>query len=171
VSSAKGSGRLSRHKLAAAANHRERQISKNWLAFEMVIQVSKKFPVAIETTANSVSGEQSKPTADAPCLRSLKSAPDTLWRSKQAECRDDYPALVYLSERLRVIKCRDGIQWVLQRKRSNGKNRWRGVAFCRTREALIRSAIYCGAPSVAALLVLPKTCEPSAGAPPPPHRT
>ena len=44
-----------------------------------------------------------------------------------------------LNDNWRVIVCRDGIQWILQKaeKTSNGAA-WRGRSFCRTRLALIR---------------------------------
>jgi len=48
-----------------------------------------------------------------------------------------YPTLVYLDERTRVIDCKDSIQWIVQKR--EGSN-WRGLSFCRTREALIRDA-------------------------------
>jgi hypothetical protein len=48
--------------------------------------------------------------------------------------RDDgYPAI----DSVRVIECKDGVQWVLQRRRGD---QWQGVAFCRTRAVLIREA-------------------------------
>jgi hypothetical protein len=50
------------------------------------------------------------------------------------------PALVYLTDRVRVIECRDRLQWILQCRRSVCPNSWRGVAFCRTRESLLRCA-------------------------------
>ncbi|TIV01716.1 MAG: hypothetical protein E5W09_01450 [Mesorhizobium sp.] len=39
----------------------------------------------------------------------------------------------------RVIECRDGIQWILQRMdgERHGRARWTGRSYCRTREALI----------------------------------
>ena len=60
--------------------------------------------------------------------------------SRWAECRDTYPALVYLTDRVRVIECRDRLQWIVQRRRSVCPDSWRGVSFCRTREALLRCA-------------------------------
>jgi hypothetical protein len=53
------------------------------------------------------------------------------------ETDDAYPAVAKLSDRVRVIECPDGIQWILQRRRGA---RWNGVSFCRTRSALIREA-------------------------------
>jgi hypothetical protein len=52
--------------------------------------------------------------------------------------RDEgYPAVVRLSDTVRVIDCKDGIQWILQRRYGD---QWRGVAFCRRRDTLIREA-------------------------------
>jgi hypothetical protein len=49
-----------------------------------------------------------------------------------------YPCLVMVSDKLRVINCRDDMQWIIQRRQ--GADEWRGVSYCRTREALIRDA-------------------------------
>ena len=42
----------------------------------------------------------------------------------------------------RVISCRDGLQWILQRRagQRQGRPRWEGRSFCCTREALVRCA-------------------------------
>ena len=53
------------------------------------------------------------------------------------EADDAYPTLVALEGRARVINCKDNMQWVLQRRRGE---QWSAVAFCRTRDALIREA-------------------------------
>jgi hypothetical protein len=50
---------------------------------------------------------------------------------------DDYPTGARLSDTVRVIDCKDGVQWILQRRRGD---QWQGVSFCRTRAALIREA-------------------------------
>ncbi|WP_421952105.1 hypothetical protein [Pelagibacterium sp.] len=58
------------------------------------------------------------------------------------ESADDYHrVIIRLNVDWRVIECRDGIQWILQRRQSSetiAKPDWRGVSYCRTREALIR---------------------------------
>jgi hypothetical protein len=59
-----------------------------------------------------------------------------------SESDDAYPHL-RLNDRFRVIVCRDGIQWILQRRDRPGRperharSDWRGRSYCRTREALI----------------------------------
>jgi hypothetical protein len=71
---------------------------------------------------------------------------------------DDYPAVVaQLSDNWRIIVCRSGIQWILQRRggERHGRARWEGRSYCRTREALERvSRKYAGViePSAAATL-------------------
>jgi hypothetical protein len=50
---------------------------------------------------------------------------------------DSYPTVVRLSDTVRVIDCKDGIQWILQRRYGD---QWRGIAFCRRRDTLIREA-------------------------------
>ena len=57
------------------------------------------------------------------------------------ESADDYHrAIVVLNDRWRVIECRNGIQWILQRQAGerHGRPRWDGGSYCRTKEALIR---------------------------------
>ena len=54
--------------------------------------------------------------------------------------RDEaYPSVARLSDTARVVECKDGIQWILQRRSGD---QWKGLAYCRTRAALIREA--CG---------------------------
>ena len=57
-----------------------------------------------------------------------------------AETSDDYGGVVaQLSPEWRVIVCRDGLQWVLQRRKNGGAERpWRARHYCRTRRALVR---------------------------------
>ena len=55
-----------------------------------------------------------------------------------AEENDGYPVIVQINDRWRVVTCRAGIQWILQRRRGD---RWAGYWFCRTREALIRGVV------------------------------
>jgi hypothetical protein len=88
-----------------------------------------------------------------------------------AESDDRYPAVAILNQRYRVIRCRDGIQWILQRRNvpaGTGGNRperhstddWR---VARTLEALIRSCrAYSGEidpAAVAALQTLPERID------------
>jgi hypothetical protein len=62
----------------------------------------------------------------------------------RSEDSDDYHAVVaHLSAGWRVIVCKAGIQWILQRRGSPKKppaDDWRGRSYCRTSEALIRCA-------------------------------
>ena len=75
------------------------------------------------------------------------------------EAADTYSGLfVQLNADWRVVKCRDGQQWILQRRGSPEKGRrndWRGRSYCRTAEALRRcTRVYAGAidPTAAAIL-------------------
>ncbi len=85
------------------------------------------------------------------------------------------PPDIQLNARWRVIVCADGVQWILQRRNvpaGTGGNRperhstddWRGRAYCRTREALIRCCrAYSGEidpVAAAALQTLPERIEP-----------
>jgi hypothetical protein len=61
-----------------------------------------------------------------------------LSRSEEA---DDYGAVVaLLNDSWRVIACRAGIQWILQRRAGerHGRPRWESRSYCRTKEALLR---------------------------------
>ncbi len=55
------------------------------------------------------------------------------------ESDDNYEGVVIiLNDRCRVIRCRDGIQWILQfAKRRRDGAAWESRSYCRTREGLI----------------------------------
>jgi hypothetical protein len=113
-------------------------------------------PVSRLRAAESVSRADSANCPLPRPIRSPKSVPDTVFPSRRAECRDTYPALVYLTERVRVIECRDRLQWIVQRRRSVCPNSWRGVSFCRTRESLLRCAGRGDPAAMARLRALPE---------------
>lgn len=51
---------------------------------------------------------------------------------------DNYERVVaMLNSRWRVVLCKDGLQWVLQRKQKT-RDGWHGKSWCVTREALVR---------------------------------
>lgn len=54
------------------------------------------------------------------------------------ESRDAYGRVVYQEGRYRVALCRDGMQWLLQRRRKHETAPWSSLRFCVTREALCR---------------------------------
>jgi hypothetical protein len=55
--------------------------------------------------------------------------------ASRQESADLYPRVVaQLTPQWRVIECRDGEQWILQRR----SNKWQGHSYCRTSEALRR---------------------------------
>jgi hypothetical protein len=98
--------------------------------------------------------------------------------TRPAESGDRYPVVAILNERFRVIRCRDGIQWVLQHRNvaaGTGGNRpetistgdWRGRSYPRTREALIRCCCEHAGDinpvAVVALLALPERVKAPAG--------
>jgi hypothetical protein len=62
--------------------------------------------------------------------------------ARLTESDDQYLGVVaVLNQQHRVIRCRDGIQWILQRRHGPERlagTRWDGRSYCRTREALIR---------------------------------
>ena len=60
---------------------------------------------------------------------------------RTGEESDNYPNVVArLGGDWRVIVCRDGIQWIVQRRtgKRHGRARWEARSYCRSREGLIR---------------------------------
>lgn len=58
--------------------------------------------------------------------------------SHREEDGDYSGLLVTLNDDWRVIVCRDGIQWILQKRRGKGSNRFAAVSYCRRRDGLVR---------------------------------
>src|SRR6266478_4986091 len=95
------------------------------------------------------------PNGPRPALRGAQDEPqgivNDLARSNNpahtpTKCENQAPLAIQLNARWRVVVCRDGIQWILQRRNvraGTGGDRperhstddWRGRAYCRTREA------------------------------------
>jgi hypothetical protein len=78
-------------------------------------------------------------------------------RKGHREEADNYPAIVaMLNTGWRVIECRDGIQWIVQRLagKRHGQPRWEGRRYCRTRQGLLRSVHDCCGPMDTAALAI-----------------
>lgn len=54
------------------------------------------------------------------------------------ETADRYRGEIFRKGRFRVILCRDGIQWILQRKKGGAGARWQALGYFTTRKALTR---------------------------------
>jgi hypothetical protein len=80
-----------------------------------------------------------------------------------AETTEGYPAVAVLDDKTRVIECRAGIQWILQRRVSSGKYPWDAVSFCRTKEALLRCVAEYTKETHPALAALPDRFQERAG--------
>jgi len=56
------------------------------------------------------------------------------------ETGDDYPRVICMSDRFRLIVCRDNIQWIVQAKveptKPRATTRWKAVKYFRTQRAL-----------------------------------
>jgi hypothetical protein len=80
-----------------------------------------------------------EPLGPSPYLEAPSAAPQHLPTppGSHRETDEDYPVLVQLDARTRIIDCKDGMQWILQRKRGRI---WFSAAYCRTRGALARAA-------------------------------
>ncbi|MCU9839667.1 hypothetical protein OEZ49_17980 [Ruegeria sp. WL0004] len=65
------------------------------------------------------------------------------------ETSDDYAAVVAnLTDDLRVITCKGGIQWILQKRDKGSAERpWVAKGYFRTRKALMRVGAGLGAPT------------------------
>jgi hypothetical protein len=80
-----------------------------------------------------------KPVKNAPPPTGLRAAPVTAPQTHR-ERDDGYKGVVaQLTTRWRVIVCRDGIQWILQRKESSHGGPWRGVSYNTNRDGLLRA--------------------------------
>lgn len=86
--------------------------------------------------------------------------------ARNGEESDGYPNVVArLGDDWRVIVCRDGIQWIVQRRagKRHGGARWEARGYCRTREGLLlRCRDFlgeCNGVAVAALACLPHHIE------------
>ncbi len=54
------------------------------------------------------------------------------------ETAANYRAVITRKGKYRVILCRDGIQWILQRKKGRDDRPWEGFGYFTTRAALMR---------------------------------
>ena len=101
-------------------------------------------------------------------LQAVEHAVPCLPATRNGEESDNYPNLVArLGDVWRIIECRDGIQWILQRRagKRHGQPRWEGRYFCRTRDGLaacVRELV--GPEAVNALGSLPAHIERRVGA-------
>ena len=82
--------------------------------------------------------------------------------SKSEEADDYCDVVLVLNHDWRIIVCRHGIQWILQRRAGvrHGKARWDGKCYCRTRDGLasrVRELV--GVEAVNALAPLPTRIE------------
>lgn len=63
------------------------------------------------------------------------------------ETADAYAAVIATWGGLRVVLCRDGLQWLVQRRKGGGAQRpWRSQHYCITRTALVRLCAASDAP-------------------------
>jgi hypothetical protein len=97
-------------------------------------------------------GRRGRPSESGP-----RSGPGEERASRRERDEDYFHIVARLNERWRVIVCKDGIQWLLQKSKSDGGHgtQWRGRSYCTTRDALIACcARLCGRCEPAALAVL-----------------
>jgi hypothetical protein len=95
----------------------------------------------LNTDHHQIQAPASRPALYIP--QTAKSPLPCLSAKPGGEESDTYPGIITaLNSKWRVIICRGGIQWVLQRQagQRDGRPRWEGHWFCQTSEALIRGA-------------------------------
>lgn len=99
-----------------------------------------------------------------PALASATGLPET----NRRESDDAYSFVVaVLNPRWRVIRCKDGIQWLLQHRVTGSetatREAWRGVKYHRARDPLLRSVaelkVEADAAALAILQALPERIE------------
>lgn len=54
------------------------------------------------------------------------------------ETSDTYRGELFWNGGYRVIVCRDGIQWIIQRQKKGAGARWMALSYCTTRKSLSR---------------------------------
>ena len=62
-------------------------------------------------------------------------------RADRRECSDTYNKIVHSIDNLRVIECREGSQWIIQRRRPGKQpvgNTWSAIGYYVSRDALLR---------------------------------
>src|SRR5918995_589248 len=92
------------------------------------------------STALEPSGSHEPPTGLLHTTERPFVATGGISEARVGEERDSYPAVVaVLGERWRVIDSKCGIQWILQRRPGQAPDGWRGNAYCRMRESLLRN--------------------------------
>jgi len=82
--------------------------------------------------------------------------------NNREESQDYAGVVLSLGTDWRVIVCRDGIQWILQRRAGlrHGRARWEARAYCATREGLkLRCREFAGASVADLVAVLPSTIK------------
>jgi hypothetical protein len=93
------------------------------------------------TASASIQSSDSRPRVAIDSLDEETRPLDAPKRVDRNESSDTYSEVVaVLNRKWRVIRCRDGIQWILQSRDSAtaAKGVWRGSSYCRTKEALLR---------------------------------
>lgn len=75
------------------------------------------------------------------------------------ETHDNYHGVILRRGRFRIVLCRNGVQWIIQKGKQSGPHmRWRGQSYCRTKKALVRLWTQLSTSSALALDLLPDIC-------------
>lgn len=73
------------------------------------------------------------------------------------ETDDRYHGEITRHGRFRVVACKDGLQWIAQRRKAGAGGRWVALGYFRTRDALLRLWTALDCPVGPDLTRLPRT--------------
>ncbi|MFT6527178.1 MAG: hypothetical protein ACJAXG_001125 [Celeribacter sp.] len=54
------------------------------------------------------------------------------------ETSDQYARVIALGTNARVIECRQGLQWIIQRKKGGTQPRWLSLGYCTSKTTVLR---------------------------------
>lgn len=68
----------------------------------------------------------------------------TLQLASPIECDDNYKSVVFRETNYRIVECRLGIHWVIQRRRSNSsaEARWEPISYHCSKFSLLRTSCF-----------------------------
>jgi hypothetical protein len=78
------------------------------------------------------------------CTDELETTSLSLMNGSHRETDDFYfRVIARLNDRFRLIRCKDGIQWIIQKRDGsrNGRPRWTGCSYCTSLETVQRLAL------------------------------
>lgn len=71
------------------------------------------------------------------------------------EKSDQYARVIALGANARVIECRNGLQWIIQRRKGGTQSLWLSLGYCTSKTAVLRLWTGLGEAPCPALTALP----------------